>query len=313
MAKNKKKNAVEAEAAERDGGKPKKGKAELAEPKHGFPREILEIMMYGLSLLVFFKTFSWQNFQIPTESMENTLLIGDHITSNNFVFKKSSAWEKAILPFREIERGDVVVFKWPGDTRQDWIKRCIGLPGDRFYLDDDEVYINGELLPERYPFYKTPDHGDDRDPENRYYPIGYHTLKPGLEHADYRNHVSVQLPEIIRRTKQTLAVSASAFRKRDRQLYRDILTRLDSAEEGVIPDGFYLMMGDNRNRSNDSRGWGLVPIELVEGRAWFVWWSYGEDENSHELKGFDLVMSYVRVPVTFWTRTHWKETFSLIK
>jgi len=309
MAKNKKKDP--GQAAEQADAKEKKAKDE--EPKHSFPREILEILMYGLALLVFFKTFSWQNFQIPTESMENNLLIGDHITSNNFVFKEAAPWEKALFPFRDIERGDVVVFKWPGDTRQDWIKRCIGLPGDRFHIEDDVVFINGERLEEAYPFFKTPDAGDDRDPENRYYPVGYREMKPGIDHADFRRHVTVDLPDLIRLTKRTLATSAADFRDRRREHYDAILDRLDSAQPGVIPNDFYLMMGDNRNRSHDSRGWGLVPRELIEGRAWFVWWSYGEDEGSHQLTGVDKVWSYLRVPITFWTRTRWSETFSLIK
>jgi signal peptidase I len=81
----------------------------------------------------------------------------------------------------------------------------------------------------------------------------------------------------------------------------------------VIPEGFYLMMGDNRNFSLDSRGWGLVPREFIEGRAYFVWWSYGEDKDSHTLTGWPLIKSYLRVPFTFWTRTHWQESFSRIK
>ena len=287
------------------------------EPKKSPFREVFEILMYGLSLLIFLKGFVWQNFQIPTSSMENTLLVGDHITANTFIFKNAAPWERKILPFRDVKRGDIVVFKFPGNPSQDYIKRCIGVPGDTFELDQDEVKINGEVLREPYPYYKEPKgRKSDRDPENRYLPYGYDTMKPGLENADpgNRNNVTVKLSVLKRKTH---ALLKSKYQPLDPETYRRIEARLLAAEAAgnpnQIPEGFYVMMGDNRNRSNDSRSWGLVPREFVMGKAYFVWWSYGEDENSHELKGWPLIKSYLRVPFTFWTRTHWDQTFALIK
>ncbi|MDJ0840517.1 MAG: signal peptidase I [Acidobacteriota bacterium] len=291
--------------------KPKKKKPD--EPKHSPVREILEILFYGLALLVFFTKFVWQNFQIPTQSMENTLLIGDHIAANTFIFNNASDFEKKIFPFRDVKRGDIVVFKYPNNARQDWIKRCIGVPGDTFEIKNDQVYINGRELKEAYPFYKLPqDKGGSRDPENRYYPKGYHEHEPGLENAIYQQEQSLTLNEVITATKSSLY----SYKSLDKETFDAVNARLAAAsQDGVmrIPEGFYLMIGDNRNRSYDSRAWGLVPKELIEGRAYFVWWSYGEDENSHQLQGGDLIWSYLRVPFTFWTRTHWKETFTLIK
>ena len=117
-------------------------------------RELAEVALYGLLLLMFFRVYVFQNFKIPTSSMENTLLIGDHITANTFIFNNSTVLEKKLLPHRDVQRGDVVVFKWPGDERQDWIKRCIGVPGDEFSINLHVPSINGKPLHETYPFFK---------------------------------------------------------------------------------------------------------------------------------------------------------------
>jgi signal peptidase I len=91
------------------------------------------------------------------------------------------------------------------------------------------------------------------------------------------------------------------------------MARLDSTNSERIPEGFYFVMGDNRNRSFDGRAWGLVPRELLQGRAYWVWWSYGEDEGTHLRTGFDFILTYLRYPVTIWSRTHWRESFRRIR
>lgn len=308
-----KKNKKQSEP-ERDSKAEKIATEATRDDKKSVFRELGEILFYGLSLLIFFKTFVWQNFQIPTQSMENTLLIGDHITTNTFMFKSKASWEKSIFPFRELSRGDVVVFKWPGDTRQDWIKRCIGVPGDAFKIINDRVYINDEPLEETYTYYKNPAQANNpvdtgRDPENKYRPMGYDELQPGLDSATFRHHQEVNLSVLKNQTLMMLR----EFKYIDQEEHDRLVARLKSAPDNIIPEGYYLVMGDNRNRSADSRVWGLLPIELVHGRAYFVWWSYGEDENAHEKKGAALVGKYVRLVYTFFTRTRWEESFRRIK
>jgi len=147
-----------------------------------------------------------------------------------------------------------------------------------------------------------------RDPENRYRPKNYDTMKPGLENG-VSFAISRSIGEILSETQRTF----HSLRYSKNPIEKSFFENLVSAEKNVIPEGFYLMMGDNRNLSKDSRFWGLVPRSYIEGRAFFVWWSYGEDEGSHQLRGMDLVMSYVRVPFYFWTRTRLEESFSRIK
>ena len=264
---------------------------------------------------MFFRVYVFQNFQIPTASMENNLLIGDHITANMFMFKNSSNLEKALFPFRDIKRGDVVVFKYPGNEREDWIKRCIGVPGDKFKMIKGRLYLNDEPVEEAYPFFKAYRGEDDRDRNNRYYPLGFHETKPGLANAEDPPESSHDMPQIRRTTINTLRKRYLHLNARDmdKEVIDAVIQRLREGDPERIPEGFYMMMGDNRNFSYDSRSWGLVPRELIQGRAWLIWWSYGESVGSHRLNLREKLGSYLRMPVNFWTRTHWERTFDLIK
>ncbi len=114
-------------------------------------REYFESIVIAVILALFIRTFVVQAFKIPTGSMENNLLIGDHLLVNKFVLGPSaSGLEKAVLPLGTIKRGDVVVFKYPEEPERDFIKRIIGLPGDTLQLKQKKVYINGTPLEEPY-------------------------------------------------------------------------------------------------------------------------------------------------------------------
>ena len=113
--------------------------------------------MIAVILALFIRTWVVQAFKIPTGSMENNLLIGDHLLVNKFVFAPvSSSMERAILPVRDVRRGDIVVFKYPEDPERDFIKRIIGLPGETLEVRAKVVYINGQALDEPYVHFLTP-------------------------------------------------------------------------------------------------------------------------------------------------------------
>ena len=153
-------------------------------------REYFESIVIAVILALFIRTFVVQAFKIPTGSMENNLLIGDHLLVNKFVLGPSaSRLEHALLPLGTIKRGDVVVFKYPEEPERDFIKRIIGLPGDTLELKQKKVYINGTPLDEPYVhFLEQPGSGnplsevtslDVREnygpvtvPENQYFAMG---------------------------------------------------------------------------------------------------------------------------------------------
>jgi signal peptidase I len=120
-------------------------------------REYFESIVIAVILALFVRTWVVQAFKIPTGSMENNLLIGDHLLVNKFVFAPTtSGAERALLPIRDIRRGDIVVFKYPDEPERDFIKRVIGLPGETLELRNKKVYINGQAIDEPYVHFLEP-------------------------------------------------------------------------------------------------------------------------------------------------------------
>src|SRR6188472_4279768 len=120
-------------------------------------REYFESIVIAVILALFVRTWVVQAFKIPTGSMENNLLIGDHLLVNKFIFGPTPlAIGRATLPVRNIRRGDIVVFKYPEEPDRDFIKRVIGLPGETVEVREKKVYINGEALVEPYAHFLEP-------------------------------------------------------------------------------------------------------------------------------------------------------------
>jgi signal peptidase I len=138
-------------------------------------REYFESICVAVILALFVRTFVVQAFKIPTGSMENNLLIGDHLLVNKFVFAPTlSGLESTLMPIDPIGRGDIVVFKYPVEPERDFIKRVIGLPGDTVELKKKRVYINGTVLDEPYVRYLSPPEessADDFDVRVQYGPV----------------------------------------------------------------------------------------------------------------------------------------------
>jgi signal peptidase I len=127
-----------------------------APPKSAL-RDYFETIVICVIFVLFSRAFVFQQSKIPTGSMEDTLLIGDYIMVNKFVYGPApTALERALLPFQEVRRGDVIVFKYPEEPEKDYIKRVIGMPGDMLEIIDQQVYVNGERLEEPYKVHKDP-------------------------------------------------------------------------------------------------------------------------------------------------------------
>jgi signal peptidase I len=162
--------------------------------KHSFIRENLEVLVVAIAVAMAFRAYFFQPFKIPTSSMEDTLLINDHIIANKFIYGttvfypekkdgKFSIKTGKILRFTKPKRGDVVIFRYPVDPKMMFIKRCIGLPGDTIEIKDKILYVNGKKLDEKYVFHKDlrtfpaiyaprDNYGPVKVPEGHYFVMG---------------------------------------------------------------------------------------------------------------------------------------------
>jgi len=249
--------------------------------KKSSARDTFESLVVTVVLAIFGTTFVIQAFKIPTGSMENTLLIGDHLLVNKFCF----AFEKGLigrpLPYREIRRGDVVVFKFPGagdeakEPGEHFVKRVMGVPGDRIRIVNRGVFVNGNPLKEPYTLHD--------DPEGHY--MGDDFPFPA---GEYSRNVTLR--------------------------WSEELPRYVKDGEIVVPPGHYFMMGDNREHSWDSRFWGFVPRELVSGRPLLIYWSFETPREEYlRISLRDRVAQTLDLVVHFLSRTRWRRTFSLVR
>jgi signal peptidase I len=243
-------------------------------------REYFESAVVTVIMALFGMTFVVQAVKVPTGSMQNTITIGDHLLVNKFIFAPGPSLP--FLPQREILRGDIIVFKYPGnrydphrDDRPDnkpiftnYVKRVIGLPGDRIRMDGRNVMVNGKPLPE---------HQLDAIDNNDRAPLDIKTTTPRKAGEDYDVYYN---PDFV---------------EEDYPIFRKDYE--GDGRELVIPAGKYFVMGDNRNNSEDSRYWGFVPRDLVIGRAMFVYWSYDESAPSNGNFLLDFLFN------TRWSRT----------
>jgi signal peptidase I len=214
---------------------------------------------YGASffpviLIVFvLRSFLVEPFKIPSGSMIPTLLIGDFIAVNKYAYGiRLPVLNKKVIELGAPQRGDVVVFRYPPDPSLDYIKRVVGVPGDQV------AYLNKRLTLNGQPLEVTPD-GDHFDRERMFYTPRYAEKLGEVEH---RILIEEGAPAFVPHVMQ--------FPQRDKCLYN---------AEGVIcevPAGHYFVMGDNRDNSQDSRVWGFVPDENLVGKAFFVWFNFGD-------------------------------------
>ena len=226
-------------------------------------------------LLLFGTTTLVQAFVIPTGSMEDTLLIGDHLLVDKLAYAPSGPVSRYLLPYEQPKHGDIIVFRYPADVSQTFVKRVIGVPGDHIKLINRIVYRNGVALNEPYVYHKFPyDAARDNFPGEPY------MFAEGLQ----------------------------------AQLQRDMLDHHVSNGEVIIPPNSYFAMGDNRDNSLDSRYWGFVPRDYIIGKPLLIYWSYrASTEDLAGSSVNSLFSHFVDLGEHFFTRTRWSRTLHVIR
>jgi signal peptidase I len=245
---------------------------------------ICSILVIGLFILYFLG----QNFVIPSGSMENTLLVGDHLMVDRITLAPPAKW-MPLVHYREPRRGDIIVFIKPvAEPEKDadgnpqyltLVKRLIGVPGDHIHLRDGIVYINGKAQ-------KLPQDGDDSPSNPR--------------DAIFLDEFPAQPPP-------------------DSPQVPDSWSKVDFPNnvvngDLVVPPGKYFMMGDHRHNSLDSRYWGFVPRENIVGRPLFNYWSFITPDDQLEQTGIGNSLAWMgHVALHFFTETRWNRTLHRVK
>jgi signal peptidase I len=200
-----------------------------------------------LLIVLLFRSFLFEPFKIPSGSMIPTRLVGDFIVVNKYAYGlRLPVMHTKIVPISDPERGDVVVFRYPVDPKVNFIKRLVGLPGDQISYRDKRLYINGEQVP--------------AEPLGHYGSADVKCATPG--------------PDAMR-FSETLG-----------EVNHDILLHEGSGSrdgQWTVPEGHYFVMGDNRDRSNDSREWGFVPEKNLMGRAVGIWLNFDYTKGCGDL------------------------------
>jgi signal peptidase I len=235
-----------------------------------FLASMAEVLVSGLFII----TFIMQAFEIPSKSMVNTLLVGDHVFVDRVRYAPPSKWGHWLFPYREIHRGDIMVFLSPAQAGLYLVKRVRGVPGDHIRLRDGKLYVNGVLQDEPFVV-RNGTYIPYRDNFPDVPPNDYDGLTPAWR-ADLALHVQ--------------------------------------NEELVVPPDHYFAMGDNRDISFDSRFWGFVPRENLIGTPLFVYWSFITPDDQYEKQGlWERASFLLKVIVHFFDQTRWGRTLHWVR
>lgn len=206
-----------------------------------------------IALVFFLRSFLWEPFKIPSSSMVPTLLVGDLILVNKYTYGiRLPIVNKKIVQLNDPQRGDVMVFKYPKDMSQDYIKRVIGVPGDKIVYQNKRLTVNGQV-------------------------VGYTPMEDYLEEGTltYQKQFTEQLGNVQHRILNNEKAPPVILGQVEEFPGREACSYNYEGFACVVPEGNYFMMGDNRDNSADSRIWGFVPDKNIVGKAFFVWMNLG--------------------------------------
>ncbi|HXE14634.1 MAG TPA: signal peptidase I [Bryobacteraceae bacterium] len=241
------------------------------------PRNAIAEWTVTILLLLFGTTTLVQAFVIPTASMEDTLLIGDHLLVDKLAYSPPGPISRYLLPYEEPKHGDIIVFRYPADISQTFVKRTIGVPGDRIKIVNQVVYRNGVALNEPYVYHKSSIIDSYRD--------NFPSEPPPYTYDPARD-----------------------------PLLRDMLEHHVVNGEVVVPPGYYFAMGDNRDNSLDSRYWGFVPRDNIIGKPLLIYWSYNATTEQLTDASVDATVKHlIDLGEHFFTRTRWNRTLKLLR
>ena len=240
-------------------------KSKTVAPPKSIAAEYFESFVVTLIMAIFGMTFIIQAVTVPTGSMQNTILIGDYLLVNKFIFN-AGGHPLPFLPQRKIKRGDIIVFKYPGNKvhpendksrnleayKINYVKRVIGLPGETVEFRDNQVFVNGRPLPERRII------GDASDDRSALTTREFETAKGNEPYKVYYSE-STMMP----------VMNGEKLNERYKPRYEFAV----QGKPMKVPKHSFFVMGDSRDNSEDSRYWGFVPRSLIVGRAMFVYWS----------------------------------------
>jgi signal peptidase I len=259
----------------------KKNKQAESKSAEGKPKETTDEFLSSLAAVLviglFIITFVAQAFEIPSSSMENTLLVGDHVFVNRIQLAPKTSWAGPLIPYRDPRFGDVVVFLSPVEPGLNLVKRIIGVPGDHIHLRNGVVYRNGIALNEPYV-----DH--DRDNLTDLYRNNFPAVPP-TEDADVYPVWKASMASYIR------------------------------GDDLVVPPGRYFAMGDHRGVSLDSRYWGFVPRNNIVGRPLLIYWSFKTPDDQYLKTSLHDRVSFIlsHEVLHFFDETRWKRTLQIVK
>ena len=231
----------------------------------------LQSLMGTVVIAIFVITFIVQAFQIPSESMENTLLVGDYLLVNKLCYGGQGPGDH-VMPYQKIARGDIIVFHYPVDPQQHFVKRVIGVPGDHLRMVAKKVLINGKPLDEPYVRFLEPPNNLFRD-----------------------NFPRTDIPAIGLEGKWWLEM---------RKLVED--------GQLIVPEGHYFVMGDNRDDSQDSRYWGFVPRENIIGRPLVIYWSVRDWDHAPSGSVMGRLYHVAYAVTHIFQITRWNRTLRLV-